>query len=107
MSARILYTRARYYLGAESHIPQELERQRKLLLDDIDEIGFARRGVGERTADRVNALNLRIATFLGNAMTLLGDRSEIFVKLFGVEPDVEMNLIDPELFEFPDLAAER
>lgn len=107
MSARILYTRARYYLGAESRIPQELERQRKLLLDDIDDIGFARKGVSERTPDRVKALNLRIATFLGNAISLLDDRNEIFVKLFGVEPDVEINLIDPELFEFPDVDAER
>lgn len=77
-----------------------LEQNRRQLLAELDEIGFAPRAINETERDRVDKMNARINSFLrlaGNSFN--DDRS--FMRMFGIPPQEEIYLIDSDLFEFP------
>jgi hypothetical protein len=97
----LLLRRAQYAFGIESPIPTQLDALRTTLLTDIDTIGFAVRGQDETVAVRVARLNGRISAFLGEVAGVL-QNGPFYYSALGFNPDEEVNLIDPALFEFPD-----
>lgn len=102
-SMSLLYRRAMYFYRGESRVPFQLEAFRRQLLEDIDSIGFAARGPQETANDRVGALNQRIMKFVKQVSETL-DNQNAATHLLGVDSSQEINLIDPELFVFPDVA---
>jgi hypothetical protein len=97
----LLYSRAKYYFPENSEIPFRLELLARQLHDEIDTIGFAAPGPNERIETRVGSLNNQISTFIMAVADEVSDE-QIVERLIGVTPREEVNLIDPELFEFPD-----
>lgn len=101
-SMSLLYRRAMYFYRSEPRIPLQLEEFRRQLLEDIDSIGFSARRPQETANDRVGALNQRIMKFVKQVSETLGSQIAI-THLLGIDSSQEINLIDPELFVFPNV----
>lgn len=97
----LLYSRARYYFPIDSETPLRLELLVRSLHGDIDTIGFALPGPNERTIERVALLNEKISNFIKAVGEVVSD-DKMVERLLGVTPHEEVNLIDPELFVFPN-----
>lgn len=97
----LLYSRARYFLGGDSDTPRRLELLVRALHIDIDNIGYAPRRPNESVVSRVASLNARISSFL-EAVVEVSPEDQVVQHLLGVEPGEVVNLIDPELFVFPN-----
>ena len=96
----LLYSRAMYFFGGGSPIPSRLSQLTDELLLDIDQIGFAVRASNETAEARAARLNGRISSFLGEVIEVTQNAS-FFRSAFDLAPGEEINLIDPELFVFP------
>ena len=98
----LLSSRARYFFegGTNTTLPLALSRLTDALHQDIDQIGFALPTRHETAPARAGKLNQRINAFLMEvAKTVNND--DFFRSAFDLEPGEEINLIDPELFVFP------
>jgi len=78
-----------------------LEQSRRQLLAELDDIGFARRSSNETTESRVAKMNGRINSFLQVASNAFNN-DKGYERVFGIARGVEIYLIDPLLFEFPE-----
>jgi len=103
-SSLFLLRRARILFGVVSTIPDELNVKLTDLRNDIGEIGLATPVLNERAIDRAGRLNERINGFLNEAADILEVQhlEGYYLRLFGFPPRVEVNLIDPENFQFVD-----
>lgn len=90
-----------YNLKSTDVIVTTIETARVRLLSDIDEIGFAQPGINETNEIRANKLNDRINAFLKEASEILPDSSNSYFKIFGVDVEEEMDLIDKNIFKIP------
>jgi hypothetical protein len=97
----LLYSRAKYYFPGDTETPFRLELLVRRLHVDIDTIGYAVPGPNERTIERVARLNEKISLFVKAVAAEVSDETMV-ERLIGVTPREEVNLIDPELFVFPD-----
>lgn len=97
-----LLRRARILFGVVSTIPDELNVRLTDLRKDIGEIGLAVSVRNESATDRAGRLNQRINGFLNVAADILEAQhlEGHYLRLFGFPPRVEVNLIDPEKFQF-------
>lgn len=96
----LLLRRAQYAFGTDSPIPMQLDVLRNIMLDDIDTIGYAVRGQNETIEERVTKLNYRISTFLNEVANIV-QNDAFYYSAFGLHKNEEVNIIDPELFDFP------
>ncbi len=97
----LLASRARYFFEGGTTVALQMSQLTDALHLDIDQIGFAAPTRHETAQARAEALNRRISAFLQDvAETVQND--DFFRPAFGLEPGDEVNLIDPELFVFPE-----
>jgi hypothetical protein len=106
-TASLLKTRAMtlFATNANDPIVVAIEQQRESLLEDIEGIGYAVQLPNETKQQRVATINQRINKFLDDIFVTLKENRTHYVSLFKVEPGVRMDLVVPELFEFPDQEA--
>jgi hypothetical protein len=106
-TASLLKTRAMTLFSANANDPivVEIEQQREELLKAIEVIGYAVKSPDETKEQRVESINKRINEFLDGIFVTLRGNSTHYVSLFKIEPGVRIDLVDPELFEFPDQEA--
>lgn len=98
----LLKRRAVQILGSGDVRVVELDRERTSLTEDLEQIGLAAKEPDENEVVRAQRLNRRIQEFFATAGKILLRDNGHFLQLFGVELDVEINLVDPELFRFPE-----
>ena len=97
----LLASRARYFFEDGATVDRQMSQLTDALHLDIDQIGFAVPTRLETAQARAEKLNRRISAFLQEvAATVQND--DFFRSAFGLEPGEEINLIDPELFVFPE-----
>jgi hypothetical protein len=106
-TASLLKTRVITLLKADANEPivVAIEQQREELLKAIEDIGYAVKSPDETKEQRVESINKRINEFLDGIFVTLRGNSTHYVSLFKIEPGVRIDLVDPELFEFPDQEA--
>ena len=81
----------------------QLELMRIELLSDIDDIGYAERSeLDETTTHRANQINDRINDFISETSEWFSNSPQEFYNIFGIQLDERMDLVDPNLFEFPN-----
>lgn len=78
-----------------------LEDARRRLLIELDDVGFAKRRLNESAQDRVTIMNEGINSFLRFASNSFNDDVS-FSRVFGINRNEDIFLIDPSLFEFPE-----
>ncbi len=79
-----------------------LESLRVQLLFDIREIGYATRELNETSEQRANKINDRIHQFEADASQVLEGEPDAYYKIFGTKPRERHDLVDPNLFVFPE-----
>jgi hypothetical protein len=106
-TASLLKTRfmSLFHVDAKNPIVVAAEQQRQALLEDIEDIGYAAIAPNETREQRAAKINERINEFLGAIFVTLRENRTQYVSLFKVEPGIRMDLVVPELFEFPDQEA--
>lgn len=112
-SLSILVLRASRVLKAPRNheLVQMLENSRQELLRQVDAIGFRPRHAKESIEMRVDEINACINAFLIEASHILArtqkkqDAEVVFQRIFGLSSYERIYLVDPHLFQFPDMTA--
>ena len=97
----LLASRARYFFEGNTTVVVQMSQLTDALHLDIDQIGFALPTRNETAQARAEKLNRRISAFLQEVAKTAQD-DDFFRSAFDLEPGQEIDLIDPELFVFPD-----
>lgn len=82
----------------------ELENARRLALRTLDQIGFRPQADGESPVTRAAELNGAIRAFLRYARDLM-EKEDLFRRVFWTTSTDDIQIVDPELFEFPTESA--
>ncbi len=77
---------------------KELEQKRLILLTSLESEGIAAKSIIESVNQRVEKMNLLIYEYTVNAGNLVDN--DLYEYIFGIEPGVRIDIIDPEQFEF-------
>ncbi len=102
-SFSLLKSRASSFHGnGIENLIKDLEKERLILLQNINEIGLSRKKIHETPRERAIELNREINIYLEEASYTLESFSNVYTKIFGIPLYTEINIIDPELFQFQD-----
>lgn len=77
---------------------KELEQKRLILLTSLESEGIATKSITESVNQRVEKMNLLIYEYTVNAGNLVDN--DLYEYIFGIEPGVRIDIINPEQFEF-------